>query len=84
MLSSAPTAAISSVPGITCTTSEIIVQPNLTLSRDSQNTFLHTFQTPFPGPTEVGAKAHRLAAMTGLKLVMLLQGKQRGKVELTP
>jgi hypothetical protein len=29
--------------------SEIIVQPDLSLSPDSQNTFLHTFQVPFSG-----------------------------------
>ena len=47
MLSSAPTAAILSVAGITRTTSEIIVHPDLSLPRNSQNTFLHTFQVPF-------------------------------------
>jgi hypothetical protein len=30
-----------------CTTREIIVHPDLSLSRDSPNQFLHTFQVPF-------------------------------------
>ena len=50
MLPSAPTGATSSAAGITPTTSEIILHPDLSLPRDSQNTFLHTFQVPFLGP----------------------------------
>ena len=46
-LPSAPTGATSSPAGITPTTSEIILYPDLPLPRDSQNTFLHSFQTTF-------------------------------------
>ena len=38
--------ATSSAARITRTTSEVIAHPDLSLPRDSQNTFFHTFLTP--------------------------------------
>jgi len=44
MLSSPLTAAVSSAAAITRATTQTILHPDLSLPRDSQNTFLHTFQ----------------------------------------
>jgi hypothetical protein len=46
MLSSPLTATVSSTAAITRAATQTILHPDLSLPRDSQNTFLHTFQTP--------------------------------------